>query len=568
MSQEKPWKNKLYFGDNLTILREHVPDESVDLIYLDPPFNSQATYNVLFGEKNGSHSQAQIAAFEDTWEWGKEAEATYNDILLERPGKLADFLQALRGVLKTSNMMAYLTMMTPRLVELHRTLKPTGSLYLHCDPTASHYLKLLIDTIFDPKNFKNEIVWKRTSSHNRAKRWGPVHDVILFYGKSSAFTWNRIVQDYDESYIQERYTSIDSNGRYLTDNLTGPGLRSGPSGQPWKGFNPGAKQRHWELPPDRSLPDWFVFPDHYSEMNVQERLDVLDEQGLIYQSLRPEGLPRIKRYLASQKGVLAQDIILDIYPINAMAQERLGYPTQKPEALLERIVKASSNEGDLILDPFCGCGTTINVAERLHRRWIGIDITHLAIALIKNRLHDTLGPELSPYDVIGAPKDLSSAHALAKQDRYQFEWWALSLIDARPAQDKKKGADSGIDGYINFFDDGSGKAKKIVVQVKSGHVTVSQIRDLKAVVDREKAVIGVFVSLEDPSKPMKQEALAAGYYAPEHLPKEHTAPKIQIVTIAELLAGTEIRYPRLLVSTFKQAPRKYKETGPQQEELL
>jgi len=251
-----------------------------------------------------------------------------------------------------------------------------------------------------------------------------------------------------------------------------------------------------------------------------------------------------------------------------MAQERLGYPTQKPEALLERILKASSNEGDLVLDPFCGCGTTINVAERLNRRWIGIDITHLAIALIKNRLHDSFATELCHYEVIGSPKDLSSAHALAKQDRYQFEWWALSLVDARPAQDKKKGTDSGVDGFINFFDDGSGKAKKVIVQVKSGHVTTSQIRDLKAVVDREKAVIGAFITLEPPTKPMLTEALSAGYYSPEHLGKEHTAPKIQILTISELFQGAQIKYPRLLVSTFKRAQRKYKETGPKQESFL
>lgn len=407
---------------------------------------------------------------------------------------------------------------------------------MHCDPTASHYLKLLIDMIFDPKNFRNEIVWKRTSSHNRSKRWGPVHDVMLFYSKGSVFTWNRIAQAYEENYIEERYTAADSNGRYLTDNLTGPGLRKGPSGQPWKGFDPGIKQRHWELPPDRSLPHWFMFPDHYAEMTVQQRLDVLDEQGLVYLSQKPEGLPRFKRYLEGQLGVPIQDVIFDIFPINSMAQERLGYPTQKPEALLERIINASSNESDLVLDPFCGCGTTINVAERLHRRWIGIDITHLAIALIRNRLQDTFATELSPCEVLGSPKDLASAKALAEQDRYQFKWWALSLVEARPAQDKKKGADSGIDGYINFFDDNSGKAKKIIVQVKSGHVNAGLIRDLKGVLEREKATIGVFITLNPSTKPMRDEALAAGYYSPEHLAKQHAARRFRLSRL-KLLAG-------------------------------
>jgi site-specific DNA-methyltransferase (adenine-specific) len=235
---------------------------------------------------------------------------------------------------------------------------------------------------------------------------------------------------------------------------------------------------------------------------------------------------------------------------------------------LERIVSASSNEGDLILDPFCGCGTTINVAERLHRRWLGIDITHLAIALIKNRLQTTFENELSSYEVLGDPKDLGSARALAEYDRYQFQWWACGLVQARPAQDKKKGADTGIDGYINFFDDGSGKAKTIIVSVKSGHVTVKDIRDLKAVVDREKAVIGLFVTLEPSTKPMRDEALAAGYYDPQHLAPEHKAPKIQLFTIQELLDGAEPKYPRLLVSTFKRAPRKHKDIPPSQDSLL
>jgi adenine specific DNA methylase Mod len=312
----------------------------------------------------------------------------------------------------------------------------------------------------------------------------------------------------------------------------------------------------------------------------QDRIDAAIRENKIV--FARSGMPSLKRYLDESPGKYAQDMWTDIFDVNAVAKERLGYPTQKPEALLERIIKASSNEGDLVLDPFCGCGTTINVAERLHRRWIGIDITHLAIALIKNRLETTFKEEITgrdpesgamtshklDYEVIGAPKDLSSARALAQQDRYQFEWWALSLVDARPAQDKKKGADSGIDGYINFFDDGSGKAKKIVVQVKSGHVTASQIRDLKAVVDRDKAVIGAFITLESPTKPMRDEALSAGHYAPEHLAKEHTSPKIQILTIAELLSGAQIRYPRMLVTTFKKAARQYKDSGPKQGSLL
>jgi DNA modification methylase len=567
MIKKSEWKNKLYFGDNLQILREHVADESVDLIYLDPPFNSQATYNVLFGEKNGSQSQAQIAAFGDTWHWSQEAEATYHEILINGPQKLAELVEALRSFLGQNDMMAYLTMMAIRLAELHRVLRPTGSIFLHCDPTASHYLKILMDTVFDPRNFRNEIVWKRTGAHSSAKRFGPVHDIVLFYSRSQAYTWNSISQPYSEQYLTTKYRYSDERGIYRLVDLTAAGLRTG-SSKPWRGCSPEEKGRHWAVP-NRVLGS-LVDSDTAERMSTVEKLDLLNEHGYIYWPGKgrkgEKGLPHYKRYLTG--GTHAQDVIIDIPPINSQAKERLGYPTQKPEGLLERLIEASSNDGDVVLDPFCGCGTTINVAERLHRRWIGIDITHLAIALIRNRLHDTFGPELSPYEVIGAPKDLSSARALAVHDRYQFEWWALSLVNARPAQDKKKGADSGVDGYIYFFDDGSGKAKKIVVQVKSGHVTVSQIRDMKAVVDREKAVIGVFVSLEPVSKPMKQEALAAGYYAPQHLAKEHTAPKIQMVTIAELLIGIEVQYPRMLVTTFKKAERKYKEGGPKQDELL
>jgi len=543
------WKNRLYFGDNLTILREHVADESVDLIYLDPPFNSNATYNVLFGEKDGSHSQAQITAFDDTWHWGDESEQTYREIAQEGRKKLSDLIQALRSFLGRNDMMAYLVMMAARLAELHKVLKPTGSIYLHCDSTASHYLKLILDATFGVRCFQNELIWKRTSARSDSHRYNRIDDRILFYSKSDDFLWNPQFTSYDDAYVDKFYSHVEpeTGRRFMIDNLTASGTRQGSSGKTWRGISPAERGNHWKY--------------------TIETLEELDKAGRIYWPAKEGGVPRYKRYLDKMPGLSLQSIWTDISPISAHAKERLHYPTQKPESLLERVIKASSNEGDLVLDPFCGCGTTINVAERLHRRWIGIDITHLAIALIKNRLQTTFQNELSPYEVIGSPRDLSSAHALAETDRYQFEWWALSLVDARPAQDKKKGADSGIDGYINFFDDGSGKAKKIIVQVKSGHVTRNQIGDLKNCVDREKATMGAFLTLEQPTKPMMNEALAAGYYAPEHLAKEHTAPKIQILTIADLLNGAQLRYPRMLVSTFKQAPRKFKEPAMKQGDL-
>ena len=473
MSEE--WTNKLFFGDNLPILREHIADESMDLIYLDPPFNSQATYNVLFREQSGEQSTAQITAFEDTWHWGIESERTYHEIVTQGPGKLADLIQALRSFLGQNDMMAYLTMMAIRLVELYRVLKRTGSIYLHCDPTASHYLKLLMDTVFNVKNFQNEIVWGYKTQGASKKRFARKHDTILFYSKSQEWKFNT---QYEKSFMMHKY-----------------------------GFKGS---------------DFKIDPETGQQYNI----------------------------------VIAKDI-WNIPALQSATSEKLGYPTQKPEELLDRIIKASSDEEDTVLDPFCGCGTTISVAERLNRRWIGIDITHLAIALMNHRLNDTFGSELSPYKIIGEPKDLKGAEALAEENRYQFEWWALRLVDAFPAQDKKKGPDTGIDGYKNFFDDKSGKAKKIIVQVKSGKVNRSQIGDLKGIMEREKAVIGAFITLKEPTKPMIGEAASAGFYEPEYFPGQRY-PRIQILTIKELLEGKKLEYQQMAESTFRKAERKSK----------
>jgi len=529
------WQNKLYYGDNLYILREHVPDESVDLIYIDPPFNSSTTYNVLFQEKNGTASAAQISAFEDTWHWNMQTEETYQEIVTNGPKRLADLIQAMRSFLGQNDMMAYLVMMAIRLVELHRVLKPAGSIYLHCDPTASHYLKIIMDAVFGVENFKNEIVWKRTSAHSDSGTCGNTHDVILLYVKSQKhFVWNKSYQSYDNDYIESHYRYLNENGRrYRKDNLTATSLSGGGYEYEWNGV-----KRIWRCP--------------------IETMQKLENAGRI--SYTGKGTAEYIRYLDEMPGVPLQDLWNDLPPINSQAKERLGYPTQKPEALLERIIQASSNEGDLVLDAFCGCGTTIAAAERLNRRWVGIDITHLAITLLRNRLNDTFGPDLSPYEIVGVPKDLHSARALANQDRYQFEWWALGLIEARPAHDKKKGADSGIDGYRYFFDDPSGKAKSVIVQVKSGHVTVTQIRDLIGVLEREKAQIGAFITLANPTAPMVKDAVSAGFYQPEHFPK-FKCPRIQILTIEDLLAGTDnLQLPPMGVDrTFKRAKLEKKE---------
>ena len=526
----------LYFGDNLDILRQHIDAESVDLIYLDPPFNSNATYNVLFRERSGEESAAQITAFDDTWRWGMESELAYREIITEQAGKVGDLLAALRSFLGQNDMMAYLTMMAQRMVELHRVLKPTGSIYLHCDPTASHYLKLLLDAVFGHANFRSEIVWKRYGAHNDvgqgSTRFGRVHDVILMYGKSENVTWNQGFVPLDESYVKSTYRNVDeeTGKRFTTTPLTGPGgAEKGNPVYEWNGHT-----RAWR----------------YSRETMQQ----LDSEGRLHYSRT--GYPRRKLYLDESRGVPVQDMWYDISSLSGSHKERLGFPTQKPEALLERIINASSNEGDVILDPFCGCGTAVAAAERLNRRWIGIDITHLAITLIRHRMHDSFGEDLRPYEVVGEPKDLLSAESLALHDRYQFEWWALGLVDARPARDRKKGADAGIDGFINFFDDNSGKPKRIVVQVKSGNVQRNQIATLKSDMEREKADLALFVTLQSPSRPMQQEALQAGFYSPEAFP-DHSFPKVQILTIEELLAGGRPDYPRYAPqATFQRAPRR------------
>jgi site-specific DNA-methyltransferase (adenine-specific) len=546
------WKNRLYFGDNLDILRREVPDASVDLIYLDPPFNSNATYNVLFKEKSGEESAAQIMAFEDTWQWGLESEALYKEIVTSGPRKLANLMQALLAFLGRNDMMAYLVMMAIRLIELHRVLKPTGSIYLHCDPTASHCLKLVLDSLFGNENFLNEIIWKRTYAHGSSKRFGPVHDIILFYARTGQFSWNFPRLQHDAKYIEEhfRHTDPRTGRRFQPISLTGSGIRHGDSGKPWRGINPTKVRRHW------ALPGAVVEVTRLKGDTVQEKLEALDDAGRVYWPEKRHGTPRLKWFADELKGAALPDVWADIPPIGAQAQERLGYPTQKPEALLERIIKASSNEGDLVLDPFCGCGTAIAVAERLKRRWIGIDITYLAINLVQRRLRDAFRKDLCPYDVLGAPTDVASAEALKDISPHQFEWWAVDLADARPAKDRKKGADTGIDGYINFFDDKSGKAKQVIVQVKSGYVGVNHVRDLIGVLEREKAAIGALITLREPTKPMLTEAAAAGFYESKDFPGRY--PRLQILTIGELLAGKRIQYPDHRVETFAKAERKTK----------
>jgi len=544
-------ENTLYYGDNLDVLRRHVDDESVDLVYLDPPFKSEQDYNVLFAEQNGSRAAAQIKAFEDTWRWDQDSAKAYQEVVETGPPRVSQVMQTFRLFLGGSDMMAYLAMMASRLVELRRVLKPTGSVYLHCDPTASHYLKILMDAVFGPVYFRNEIIWKRTSAHSGSKRWGPVHDILLMYSKSDAYCWNPIYQKYSTEYLDQFYRLSDEGGRFQIGDLTGAGIRKGNSGKPWRGIDPTTVSRHWAVP--NKIVQGLIGKRDINQLSVQKKLDILDTNRLIYWP--PKGkMPRLKRYLDEEKGVAVVDVITDINPIGAFAAERLGYPTQKPEALLERILEASSKKGDMILDPFCGCGTAVVVAERLKRKWTGIDVTHLAVALMKHRLRDAFGNRVK-YRVIGEPVSLPDAKTLAKQNRYQFQWWALGLVGARPTE-QKKGADRGIDGRLYFHDEpdnSKSKTKQIVISVKSGKVSVKDVRDLRGVVEREAAQIGVLISMEKPTSAMRKEAASAGFYKSPW--RKH--PVMQILTVAELLKDKKIDYPDVpgVNVTFKRAPK-------------
>jgi DNA modification methylase len=509
----------LYFGDNLDILREHIRDESIDLVYLDPPFNSKRDYNLLFKTPKGLDSDAQITAFDDTWHWGAQAEREFSELLHQPNTDVAEMIQSMRRFLKESDMMAYLVMMANRLVELHRVLKPTGSLYLHCDPTASHYLKIVLDAIFGSNNFRNEIVWKRQSAHSDAKtKFSDVADIILFYAQSDSALFIPQYGKYDQSYVNNFYRFDDQDGRglYRLDNMTSPNPRP------------------------NMMYEWMGFPWPAKGWRYQrETMQKLHDEGRIYYPRHADGSldtskrPALKRYLNEQEGSIVTNVWDDINSLHSSDAERLGYPTQKPLALLERIIQASSKEGDIVLDPFCGCGTAVHAAQLLKRQWIGIDITHLAISLIEKRMKDAFPGII--FDIHGTPKDVAGARNLAGRDKYQFQWWACSLVNAQPYQGRKKGSDGGIDGLIFFQDDETG-AKKIIVSVKGGeHVGVTMVKDLIATVEREKAAIGLFVTLMEPTRPMLTEAVSAGFYPSP----TGDVPKIQILTIEGLLTGKE-----------------------------
>ena len=506
--------NKLYFGDNLDILREYVADESADLIYLDPPFNSRAHYNVLF-KSSDSEGTAQAGAFRDTWKWGEEAAINFEETI-HRGGAVARLMEALRSALSEADMLAYLSMMALRLAELKRVLKPNGSLYLHCDPTASHYLKILMDAVFGPERFRNEIIWQRTNSKGHAyTRFSSCHDVILAYQRGDKFTWNPIYFGHSENYLKSHYSNVEeeTNRRYTLGDCLNP--------------NPDRPNLTYEWHGHTKVWRW-----------TKEKMQGFHDTGrLVYTK---NGMPRYKRYLDEMKGTPATDVWTDIFPINSQAQERLGYPTQKPLALMERIIEASSNEGDVVLDPFCGCGTTVHAAQKLNRQWIGIDVAYYAIRIIKRRLDDIFGASAS-YDLLGLPRDYEQAAALAERDRYQFQWWANALVGVHEFKAMKKGADHGIDGEFLFLN-GPGPAGKILTSVKSGkNIGVDDIRDFGRVLERDHAQLGLFISLRPPTGPMVTEAAKMGFSQTAH----GRYPRLQIVCIKDWFEGQRPVMPPL-----------------------
>lgn len=532
--------NRLYFGDNLEVLRDHIKDESVDLIYLDPPFNSNANYNVLFKEKGGGVPQSQAEAFCDTWTWGPIAEQAFDEVMASGEA-VSHVMQGWRSWLRESAMMAYLTMMAVRLIELRRVLKSDGSLYLHCDPVASHYLKILLDAIFGPGRFLNEIAWKRANAHNfKTRMWPRQQDTILVYARGETFTLNPVYEPYGPEQLK-RYKP-DSNGRlYTGQDLTVSAVRRLRQFE-WRGTKP---------------------PPHRSWGASEAQLEAWFEEGRIL--LKKDGRPRLdglKIYLDETKGKQIGTVWTDIDRISNTAAERLGYPTQKPVPLLERIISAGSKPGQVVLDPFCGCGTTVDAAEKLGRRWIGIDVTHYAITLIEQRLKRH-HPKAS-FTIHGRPASLADAHALAKRDKHQFQWWAAWFTGAQSYREERRGPDRGIDGSATFANGPYGYGR-IIISVKGGeNVGVDMIRQLSAVIDREKADMGVLVTLCEPTLPMIKEALGAGYVKKS---AHGRLPRLQIVTVADLFAGRLPILPPLPQAADRIQPRSKMQRRPDPRQL-
>ena len=481
--------NQLYYGDNLEVLRRYIKDESVDLCYIDPPFNSKRNYNQIYNNI-GSEDKAQAQAFIDTWEWDDRAIQGIDEIIHNYHGlftqQCISLIGGLSNVLGKGSLLAYLVSMTLRITEIHRVLKPTGSFYLHCDPTASHYLKLVLDAVFCAQggDFQNEIIWHYRRWTGKANKFQQLHDIIFFYSKFKTYTFNVIYTDYTEGSVARK-----------------------------KG-------------------------------------------GVLHRFKKGQEPVLVSNKEIDQKGVRENDV-WQIPFIAPSAKERLGYPTQKPEALLERIIQASSNENDIVLDAYCGCGTTVAVCQRLNRQWIGIDITYQSISLILKRLEDSFGKDvLEQIKLNGIPKDIESARALANKaddrTRKEFEKWAiLTYTNNRAVINTKKGSDRGVDGVVYF--QGDKLQEKIIFQVKSGKVKSGDIRDLIGTMTLENASLAIFITLENPTKDMLKTAKSAGFYRSQYMTQ--SCDKIQIVTVEDIIENQARLNMRLSYEVVKSAEK-------------
>ena len=553
--------NRLWYGDCLTVMRDHMRNQSVDLIYLDPPFNSNREYNAIYKDETGRPLPDQIEAFCDLWELDEDRERALREmpVLMRETGiddHAVDFWRLWMNALRHTQprLLAYLSYMVERLLFMRGLLRPTGSIYLHCDPTASHYIKAMMDAVFGHQNYRNEIVWRRTGAHGRAKRWGPIHDTILFYSRHDAYTWNRVYEKYNPGYVEKFYRFEDERGKYRLVTLDGPGTRGGSSGQPWRGINPTDKGRHWEIPPDRALPDDFEHPSGYAEMSCQERLDVLDAADLIHWPKRGK-VPQHKRYLADSEGNPIQDIINDIRPIGSHAKERLGYATQKPIALIERIIQASTNRGDVVFDPFCGCATTMEAAHKLGRQWIGIDIAIHAIKRVaKVRLTDRLRlVEGTDFDVNGVPRNLEGAKDLWKRDKYHFQKWAVEQVEGFVTT--KRTADGGVDGRLYFGMPSERDLQSMAIEVKGGkNVSIADLRALRGVLENETALLAGLIIMDPLGDRKMQNFRRFMGDAGDLDVLDRQYPRMQVLTVQEILDGKRFDTPSVSARSSGQQP--------------
>ncbi|MFC2129941.1 DNA methyltransferase, partial [Bacteroidota bacterium] len=540
--------NELYYGDCLDVLkdlnRKH-PEGFIDLIYIDPPFNSKRNYNVLFEDINLDDTKAQKEAFADTW-----SNVTYFDTLNEIQDldlDLYGFLKALDNINIRKSAISYLTTMSIRIWYMHKVLRDTGSFYLHCDPNMSHYLKILCDLIFEDKNFKNEIIWKRKfgigQTNKKSDRFGQQTDTILFYSKTKKQILNSqyVFDDEYQKYVDKYFKYIDENGRkYWADNLASPSFRKNLVYE-YKGYKPPKK-------------GWAI---------SKEKMELWDKIGKLVFPKKKDGLIKRKRYADELKGRIVQNLWNDVSGMGGFTKNRedesLGYPTQKPIALLERIIQASSNEGDIVADFFCGCGTTIAAANKLNRQWIGVDISHLAVRLIIKRLLDPYPPDkqkemMMNISITGFPRDPATAKEMAENPdhgRLKFQDWIIEVM-LNGVANPKKTADGGWDGYITF-DKGMKEKGLCVIEVKSGHCNVKNLREFVRVVTSQGADIGVFVCFaEQVTKPMRIEAKQAG------IDSRFDVDKIQIITVEDLLDRRgEIKFPGGgFQTTFKKSSKR------------